>query len=147
MAQRQHDCELQDERDLRKLIVLLERIGDRAGALALYETFRQRLEREFQSLPSKETRDLIEKIKRSDKRVDIEDLLPSQSTPPEVTGGYIFKKDRLDPGDVGFSTVRAGGFAYVEPKEKEITTAFGACLRAKSASPLCTTTTLALAGT
>ncbi len=63
---------------------------------------------------------LIEKIKRSDKRVDIAELLPTQTTQPEVTGGYIFKKDRLDPGDVGFSTSRAGGFAWVEPKEQQI---------------------------
>src|SRR5205085_2483831 len=50
---------------------------------------------------------LIEKIKRDDHRVDIAELLPTQITAPEVTGGYIFKKDRLDPGDVGFSTSHA----------------------------------------
>jgi hypothetical protein len=66
---------------------------------------------------------LIEKIKRSDKRVDMAELLPTQVTQPEVTGGYIFKKDRLDPGDVGFSTSRAGSFCYVEPKEQEIASA------------------------
>ncbi len=58
------DSELQDERDLRKLIVLLDRIGDRSGALELYKNFRQRLDREFQSAPSKETRALIDKIRR-----------------------------------------------------------------------------------
>lgn len=66
---------------------------------------------------------LVEKIKRSDKRVDIAELLPTQTTAPEVTGGYIFKKDRLDPGDVGFSTSRAGGFAWVEPKEQQVVAA------------------------
>lgn len=62
---------------------------------------------------------LIEKIKRDDDRVDIAPLLPTQITTPEVTGGYIWKMDRLDPGDVGFSTTRHS-FGWVEPKEQEI---------------------------
>jgi hypothetical protein len=66
---------------------------------------------------------LIEKIKRGDNRVDIDELLPTQTTQPDVSGGYIFKKDRLDPGDAGFSSTRAGGFAYVEPKEQQIVSA------------------------
>ncbi len=63
---------------------------------------------------------LVEKIKRGKDRVDIQQLLPSHSTPPEVTGGYIFKKDRLDPGDSGFFTPQQQ-LAFVEPKEQEIT--------------------------
>jgi hypothetical protein len=66
---------------------------------------------------------LIEKIKRDDNRVDIAKLLPSQTTQPEVSGGYIWKKDRLDPGDIGFSTLRAGTFGWVEPKEQEVVSA------------------------
>ncbi|MEO6526960.1 MAG: bacterial transcriptional activator domain-containing protein [Gemmatimonadaceae bacterium] len=57
------DSEIQDERDLRKLIDMLDRIGDRAGALELYERFRQRLQRDHQCSPSKETRALIERIR------------------------------------------------------------------------------------
>lgn len=63
---------------------------------------------------------LIEKIKRDDNRVKVSELLPTQVAQPEVSGGYIWKKDRLDPGDIGFSTPRAGAFGYVEPKEQEI---------------------------
>jgi len=62
-----------------------------------------------------------EKIKRGKDRVDVAPLLPSDSTEPEITGGYIIKKDRLDPGDSGFTTSHAGQLAYVEPKEQEIT--------------------------
>lgn len=58
------DADFQDERDLRKLIEMLDRIGDRAGALEMYEQFRLRLERDFQALPSKETRALVERMKR-----------------------------------------------------------------------------------
>ena len=47
--------------------------------------------------------------KRGDHRVDIETLLPTDPLEPNVTGGYIIRKDRLDPGDVGFSTIHAVG--------------------------------------
>ena len=63
---------------------------------------------------------LMEKVKRGKNRVNIEELHPSQNNQPEVSGGYIFKKDRLDPADVGFTTSRTQ-LAYVEPKEQIIT--------------------------
>jgi spore coat protein CotH len=52
-------------------------------------------------------------------RVPIDRLLRKHTENPEVTGGYIFKIDRLDPGDNGFT---GGGqrLAFVEPKEDEI---------------------------
>jgi len=71
---------------------------------------------------------LMEKIKRGDDRVDVEKLEPWDSTEPKVTGGYMLKIDRRDPGDSGFRTARGnptygdGTLCYVEPKEDEITT-------------------------
>jgi len=62
---------------------------------------------------------LTEKIKRDNNRVDIEKLSSQYTTEPEITGGYIFKVDRRDPGDGGFSAGGAG-LSYVEPKEPEI---------------------------
>ena len=64
-----------------------------------------------------------EKIKRGKDRVDVAALSPADNNEPEVTGGYIIKKDRLDPGDSGFSTPHAGVLAYVDPKEQDITPA------------------------
>ena len=64
----------------------------------------------------------MEKINRDKDRVDVEKLGLTDNAEPEVTGGYIFKVDRLDPGDEGF----AGGgqrFAHVYPKEEDITPA------------------------
>jgi hypothetical protein len=60
---------------------------------------------------------LLDKIKRHPLRVNIERLHISDAAQPEITGGYIFKKDRLDPGDSGLS---GGGhtFGMVEPKER-----------------------------
>jgi len=64
---------------------------------------------------------LLEKIKRSPDRVDVAALAPEHTTPPKVTGGYLFKIDRLDPGDGGFSAA-GQRIAYVYPKEIEIET-------------------------
>ena len=71
---------------------------------------------------------LEEKIKQDENRVNLVDLQPTDSQPPGVTGGYIIKKDRLDPGDVGFLTSSGQRLAYVEPKEQEITAAQAAYL-------------------
>ena len=53
-----------DERRLRHMLKLLERAGDHASAVRLYEDFRRRLEREYAAAPSPETRELIERIRR-----------------------------------------------------------------------------------
>lgn len=62
---------------------------------------------------------LMEKIKRGPDRVDIDALEPEHTTAPRVTGGYMLKVDRLDPGDGGLF---AGGqlMGFVEPKEEEM---------------------------
>ncbi|MBI4585246.1 MAG: CotH kinase family protein [Planctomycetes bacterium] len=65
----------------------------------------------------------MEKIKRDRNRVDIHKLLVSDSNAPDISGGYILKIDRLDPGDAGFTTSSGLRLAYVYPKEQEITAA------------------------
>jgi len=61
----------------------------------------------------------MEKIKRGEDRVDIDALLPEHDSEPEISGGYMLKIDRADPGDGGFS---GGGIGvkYVDPKERDI---------------------------
>jgi serine/threonine-protein kinase len=44
-----------DERVLRRSLVMLDRLGDRAGALRLFEGFARRLRKEFEADPSPET--------------------------------------------------------------------------------------------
>jgi len=63
----------------------------------------------------------MEKIKRDANRVDIARLGRSDNAAPAITGGYILKKDRLDPGDAGIRTSRGHTLGLVEPKEEEIT--------------------------
>ena len=61
----------------------------------------------------------MEKIKRGGDRVDVEKLLTSDLSEPEISGGYMLKIDRPDPGDQGF-TGAGIGLKWVEPKEEEM---------------------------
>jgi len=71
---------------------------------------------------------LVERIARSKDRVAVAKLGPNDVAEPEVSGGYIFKRDRLGPGEHGFE---AGGekLQFVEPREREITDAQKVWLR------------------
>ncbi len=62
---------------------------------------------------------LEEKITIGNQRVPSPKLQPEDNTLPDVTGPYLMKIDRLDPGDSGLS---AGGqpIALISPKEKEL---------------------------
>jgi len=55
--------DLEDEHQLRKLLVILDRLGDRIAAIGLYDRFSQRVWKEYRVAPAKETRELIERIK------------------------------------------------------------------------------------
>jgi len=52
-----------DERVLRRAMILLERLGDRAGALKLYDDFAARLRTDLEADPSSETRTLVNAIR------------------------------------------------------------------------------------
>jgi DNA-binding SARP family transcriptional activator len=52
-----------DERLVRKTLALLGRVGDRAGAVTLYEAFQARLLRDFDVQPAPETATLIRQIR------------------------------------------------------------------------------------
>ena len=60
----------------------------------------------------------MEKIKRDDNRVNIKELQNCDNGRSEVTGGYIFKKDKGQSVDVTFNTRREGhSLAFVEPDQ------------------------------
>jgi len=61
----------------------------------------------------------MERIEIGKERVDLGSLEPENLVPPALTGGYLMKVDRLDPGDSG---IFAAGlvFGMVEPKESEL---------------------------
>jgi DNA-binding SARP family transcriptional activator len=52
-----------DERVLRRALSLMDRAGDRSGALKLYDEFAERLKTEFDALPSPETTALVRQIR------------------------------------------------------------------------------------
>ena len=62
---------------------------------------------------------LIEKIDRDADRVDVEKLFEEHNASPEVSGGYILKIDRADPGDSGFGAA-GQSLKYVYPKEEKM---------------------------
>ena len=64
---------------------------------------------------------LVEKIKRGKKRVNIQELGPGDNAEPDITGGYILKRDHWEGEGGGFSTSRGNHFFYVDPKDREIT--------------------------
>ena len=65
---------------------------------------------------------LIERIKRDENRIDVARLGPSDNDEPEVSGGYILKFDRLDPGDTGLGWPKGDTqLAAVYPDEPDLT--------------------------
>ncbi|MDB6037647.1 MAG: CotH protein, partial [Verrucomicrobiales bacterium] len=71
---------------------------------------------------------LLEKIKVDNNRVEIPKLTPYDTTEPDISGGYMFKKDKDSAGDLNFSTVGGNGFSpqalkIHEPTPATITTA------------------------
>ncbi len=70
---------------------------------------------------------VTERIERDAERVDVARLEATDLGEPEITGGYIFKRDRLGDGEIGFTAGAAGGtfsfaqpLVYVYPEEEDI---------------------------
>lgn len=63
---------------------------------------------------------LVESIAVGKRRLDIEPLDHTHTAEPDLSGGYLFKIDRLAPGENGFRAMGLG-FQYVKPSEAEIT--------------------------
>jgi hypothetical protein len=63
---------------------------------------------------------LIERIKVAPGRVEVEDLELHHNEYPQVSGGYVFKIDRLNSGESGLRTARNNQFVFVRPDEASI---------------------------
>jgi serine/threonine-protein kinase len=66
-----------DETALRRLVLLLERVGDRAASVRAYEAFAGKLKREYELEPSAETEALVARIRAE----------PGQKQPVAAAGG------------------------------------------------------------
>ncbi len=62
----------------------------------------------------------MERVKRGKNRVDVERLTAGDTTVPAITGGYILKIDRRDPGDIGLTAGGQPSLCYVYPDEQYI---------------------------
>lgn len=94
-----------DEGSLRRLIALLDRLGDRAGALRAHDDFSRWLAAEFDAEPSAETKLLID-IVRS-RQVAHQAQTPSQAAEPD---GRVVLSFPSDP-----SAVKRAAFFEQEP--------------------------------
>ena len=65
---------------------------------------------------------LVEKVKGGPNRVDIPEVESSDVSEPDITGGYILKKDRLDNNDSSFTTSRGHSLGLEWPHARELTT-------------------------
>lgn len=91
-----------DETALRRLIQLLDRMGDRAGAVRAYETFARRLKEEYGDDPSAETQRLISRVRER----EVEH--PSASTSPASAS-------RPTPAPIAAEKPPEAGHATVPP--------------------------------
>ena len=69
LARRGVELAPDDEAAVRRLMRILDRKGDRAGALRAYEAFREHLAVAFQAVPSPETEALLANIRSRDVRI------------------------------------------------------------------------------
>ena len=96
-----------DETALRRLLLLLERLGDRAAAVRAYEDFARKLEGEYELEPSAETRALVGRI-RAESGESQATALSNQNGLPRAAGEGN-SKARM--AVAGYSTGRRVGAA------------------------------------
>jgi DNA-binding SARP family transcriptional activator len=108
-ARRAVDLSPDDELALRRLLTLLQRLGDRAGAARVYEDFASRLAAEFQLEPSPETERLMESIRRT-VPARVVAARPQARPPQSHTSDPTDVPDRLAESPV--ARTRRGGVAH-----------------------------------
>lgn len=98
LARRAHGIEPLDERGIRRLMTLLARHGDRAGALRVYEAAEERIGAELGVEPGRETRALRERIEAGE--VNGSPRAPAKSEPKkaEVARGPTASSRARSPG-------------------------------------------------
>ncbi len=58
---------------------------------------------------------LTHTLDRDNDRIDVAGLDATITTAPDISGGYIFKKDRGNPGEPSFNVNGMGGLAHIYP--------------------------------
>lgn len=88
-----------DERAQRRLMTLLDRQGDRTGALRVYEQLAQRAQSEFEAEPSAESRALVASIRARD-TVSVTPVMeePVAVVAPPATASVLVAEKHDEPG-------------------------------------------------
>jgi TolB-like protein/DNA-binding SARP family transcriptional activator/Tfp pilus assembly protein PilF len=96
-----------DEELLRRLILLLDRLGDRAGALEAYEEFTKRLAEDLEAEPAAETKALVAAVRARDTAAPVELPGPaSAGAPPAAVALPTSRRRRvLWPALIGAGVV------------------------------------------
>jgi serine/threonine-protein kinase len=98
-----------DERAVRRLIALLGRLGDRAGAIRAHEELAARLRREYDVTLSGETEQLVAEVRRGMPASAAPARAPSEPLPrPVATGQYIAVFPFPVYGDPGAAYLQEG---------------------------------------
>ena len=89
-----------DERPLRRLVELLDRLGDRSGALHAYDTFARKLAAELEVEPAGETIALIQRIRASGppRATPTVEPIARQAPQPAVEHAELDMAPRQSPG-------------------------------------------------
>jgi hypothetical protein len=64
---------------------------------------------------------LMERIRVESNRVDLATLNPTDNAPPDVTGGYLFSRDKINANDLLFTTTSGQTLIALHPKADKIT--------------------------
>ena len=100
------------ERGARDLIGRLARAGDRAGAIGAFEALRDRLRRELGIVPSAETRELVEQVRRgrpaADRAPDAPSTQPPLPAPLTGAGRFVGRDDALARLSAAWDDARGG---------------------------------------
>lgn len=82
-----------DETEFRRLLLLLDRLGDRGGAVRAYQAFAAALKQDYDLQPSAETEALLSKIRSSPARAPLEPVatqaLPPTPARPRTSGEHL----------------------------------------------------------
>jgi DNA-binding SARP family transcriptional activator len=98
-----------DERVWRELIALLDRLGDRSGALRVYDLLLERLATEQEVEPAPETQRLVAAVRARRAQEVSASARPARGPAPAVAPGSLFTDRYLIEGEI----TRAGGMARV----------------------------------
>lgn len=79
-ARRSVRLRLHDEEIMRRLIALLDRLGDRAGAVQAYEEFAQQLKTEFETEPSAETKAVLAEVQARETPMPLNSRSPARES-------------------------------------------------------------------